>query len=97
MEAVPHSLRDLIMDGGAASLLQDPRTPSQLFCNSAGDNTTVEKASSTSWLSPLSRCMTPAERLGLLKGSGEDSVDALPANNTMFVLFNHPVKVAAIR
>lgn len=106
VDAIPHSLRDIIREGETSTSL-DPRTPEKLFADpsklSQSDSRPQQPGNFLSWLCPLSRCMTKEEKLRLLRrganddGENDDGDYQLPANNTLFVLFNNPVHVAALR
>lgn len=97
ISAVPYSLDDLDLSRTS----RDPRTPSRLFSSSR-----VDQMDST-WLCPLSRCMTPQERancayrllsnLSTGKTQQSDSAFSFPKNNVLFIMFNYPVCISAIR
>lgn len=96
--ACPHSLRDI-----QAEEADDPRTPEKLF-----HDRLHSANASQSWLSPLSRCMADDERqrcaIRTITSDGTRPLpvddgyrNVYPADNTLFVLFDYPVRVAAIR
>ena len=113
--AVPYSLDDLDLSRTS----RDPRTPCRLFSSprSIGQKEHTAVSSSSSWLSPLSRCMTPQERANcayrlrsnlMLKPTqqqhqqqqlqaGGDGAFSFPKNNVLFIMFNYPVCIAAMR
>lgn len=94
--AVPYSIGDLTPQ----NLDSDPRTPDRLFTISHDNDPSL-----TSWLAPLSRCMTDAERAScarrvrLQKSNGYISDEPLsfPLNNTLFIQFQFPVQVSMIK
>ena len=111
VQAVPYSVQDLAGNNHDTSsnpphLLyhDDPRTPSQLFSRQSNHPDAC-------WLAPLARCMTPAERAVCVRralrdstaagkstaGGSSDPVPSLPLNNVLYVMFQHPVTVSAIR
>lgn len=55
VDAVPHSLRDVIAEGDA--MADDPRTPQQLLADLTQLQTQTNSRPLPSWLCPLSRCM----------------------------------------
>lgn len=112
IQAVPYSVDDLTPPSqqqqypSAAKQQEDLRVPSQLFQRPRGGRP------HDCWLAPLSRCMTPTERAACVrralkdipakKGAASDAAlgsagSALPLNNVLYVLFQHPVAVSAIR
>eukprot|EP01033_Poteriospumella_lacustris_P021188 gene21188-15679_t len=109
--AVPYSVRDLA--GSTPSLAHDPRIPPAVFLPShaAAAAASGPQTHLSAWLSPLPRSMLPAERdvcvqrlqpppSSALSSSVSSSVPrkaVLPADNTFFVFFHFPVRVAAIR
>lgn len=102
VQATPYSVQDLAATQGSAAL-SDPRIPSQLLSRPAVRAESPEAC----WLAPLARCMTPAEKAAsahralqgaATKGSPtSDSAPSFPLNNVLYVLFQHPVTVSAIR
>jgi hypothetical protein len=102
VQAVPFALQDL-----SPSLAHDPRTPDRLFAGPPADTRSSGPASC--WLTPLSRCMTPherasgARRLAAASGTAATSTSAgeytfsFPKNNVLFVMFQHPVAISAVR
>lgn len=100
MQAVPYSVQDL-----SPALAADPRTPAQLFAPLAQREAAPD--GTACWLSPLARCMTPQERAACVRrvskcgaAGGYDTTQtapSLPVNNVLFVFFQEPVTVAAIR
>jgi hypothetical protein len=94
INAVPFSVQDLA--SGGAQLSHDPRVPSSLFRPAAS-------GAHNCWLCPLSRCMTPDERVacvrriqGSNKGGSLENLN-FPKNNTLFVSFQVPTTVTSIR
>jgi hypothetical protein len=91
--ALPHSTRILDSNNNSSGEL-DPRTPRKLI-------KTKSLTNNTSWLAPLSRCMTEQERLR----SGGDQVPNnyssvschFPPNNTLFIMFPYPVAISYIK
>lgn len=101
ISAVPHSLRDIIVDGEAAKILSsDPRIPEQLFC---GGNATE----ASSWLAPLANCMSADEKIRSLQRyhhqsaivgqARDDLLSNFPENNILTVCFPYPVAISMIR
>jgi len=99
ISAVPYSLDDLDLSRTS----RDPRTPLRLFSLPRVGQT---DSSATSWLCPLSRCMTPQERANcayrlrsnsIPKMQQSDSAFSFPKNNVLFVMFNYPVCISSIR
>jgi len=99
ISAVPYSLDDLDLSRTS----QDPRTPLRLFSSSRAGQM---DSNASSWLCPLSRCMTPQERANcayrllhnyIPKKQQSDSAFSFPKNNVLFIMFNYPVCISAIR
>lgn len=99
ISAVPYSLDDLDL----SQTSRDPRTPSRLFSSSRVGQIDF---TATSWLCPLSRCMTPQERANcadrlrpnyIQKAQQSESAFSFPKNNVLFIMFNYPVCISAIR
>jgi hypothetical protein len=97
IEASPHSLQDIG--------IQDSRGPTNLVTQPLSDPSGV-----AAWLAPLAQCMTEAERMGSLRRlqlqqrghkklpPGSSSSDPLfTEENVLFVFFDVPVSVSAIR
>jgi hypothetical protein len=87
----------------------DPRTPDKLFMvKDVRQPSDPAYASSATWLCPLSRCMADAERqqagarlqrrIQTIHTQGHQHARFIyPMDNTLYVLFPHPVSVGAIR
>lgn len=109
IQAVPYSVGDLAPPPPPHQHQQqqqeDLRVPSQLF------QKTRSGRPQDCWLAPLSRCMTPAERAACVRRVLRDraatnspagdplgsSGSFFPLNNVLYVLFQHPVAVSAIK
>lgn len=105
--AVPFSVQDLNIDGGSASNSVDQRVPNNLFNGANRDS-----SGHNSWLAPIAHCMEPHERRqrGInvrrsQKGwtDSRHEMDNQNADffffgeNVLYVLFDYPVAVSAIR
>jgi hypothetical protein len=92
VDAIPYSLADI-------GISKDERTPDQLF--RIFDLNKHELLPDFSWLCPLSRCMTPVERLSKIINikdpNSEEIIKSLPQNNSLFILFPFPISVSYIR
>jgi hypothetical protein len=104
IEALPHSVRDLAISS-SDPLAVDPRIPEKLF---SSKYFTDLNCKTNCWLAPLSKCMTADERdSGVIRtlGSTLNSDNYIkkrksyvfPHDNTLFVMFDYPVTVSAIR
>ena len=93
--------------GGGVNTMTDPRTPRKLFKTSASSSS----GGLHSWLAPLSRCMTDDERSR--SGHTQNQISSTststtstsysnfnphyPTDNTIYIMFPHPVTLGYIR
>jgi hypothetical protein len=117
--AVPFSLQDIDPQGNQYTSGPDPRTPEKLFLSSSSSSPRNHLNNRTdsdyergkhSWLAPLSRSMTPTERMAcsirVLHAQKnralvpttlypEDIIQC--QDNVLYVMFHYPVAVSFIR
>lgn len=105
--ALPYSVQDLA-SSKLDPLFKDPRIPESLFLPLNQSDTGFN--SGICWLAPLARCMTPVERESTVSRVLETmpklaqadygkrrSGSFLPQENILFVQFNYPVRLGAVR
>ena len=108
VSALPHSLQVLSSSSfsSSASYEHDPRTPRKLITTPSASTCTPHSASS--WLAPLSRCMTDEERAR--SGGPQTANNPLnsplnspyfhphyPLENTLYIAFDYPISVSYIK
>jgi hypothetical protein len=104
IESIPHSIRDLAISS-SDPLAIDPRIPEKLFTSKYFTDLNCK---TNCWLAPLSKCMTQAEKdscvirtLGTTLNSDnyikKRRAYSFPHDNTLFIMFDYPVTVSAIR
>lgn len=103
--AVPYSVQDVISAGSNSHDLEDQRVPCNLFNGKNRD-----ASGHNSWLAPIAHCMEPHERahrgrrvLHSQQGWNNNREDHTQEEfsffdeNVLFVLFDYPVTISAIR
>ena len=106
ISALPHSLQVLSAPSTTTSYEHDPRTPRKLITTPSVSTSTAHSA--TSWLAPLSRCMTDEEQAR--SGGPQTANNPLnfpisssyfhphyPLENTLYIAFDCPISVSYIK